>query len=85
MESRFYMKETLPPKKKKETIPKMERKMLKYIRIDKDIEYKINLFLLDKHRQTPKGTKKLTFGEFVEKCVEYYFAHKTDDNEQIDE
>ncbi len=72
---------TLP----KETIPSMERKMLKYIRIDKDIEYKINLYLLDKHRQTPKGTKKLTFGEFVEECVEFYFAHKTENEEQIDE
>ncbi|EMG84614.1 hypothetical protein HMPREF1392_00198 [Helicobacter pylori GAM101Biv] len=74
-------KVTLP----KETIPKMERKMLKYIRIDKDIEYKINLFLLDKHRQTPKGTKKLTFGEFVEECVEFYFTHKTESEGQIDE
>ncbi|EMH39674.1 hypothetical protein HMPREF1427_00119 [Helicobacter pylori GAM83Bi] len=43
------------------------------------------MFLLDKHRQTPKGTKKLTFGEFVEECVEFYFAHKIESEGQIND
>ncbi len=68
----------------KET-PSMERKTLKYIRLDKDVEYQINLYLLDKNRQLPPNTKKITFGEFVEECVNYYFKNKIKNNGQTDE
>ncbi len=74
-------KETLSKKKN----PAMERKTLKYIRLDKDVEYQINLYLLDKNRQAPQNAKKITFGEFVEECVNYYFKHQINNKEQTDE
>ncbi len=69
------MKKIKPLKETQET----ENKRLKYIRISKEIEYQINLVLLERNRQTPHGAKKITFGKFIEECVDFYFTHQKND------